>query len=91
MPPSEFWDQSFVSFAWIMHGARQRMLAQRDAAVAAAWHGERFARTERLRPLGEYLDELGGRPRLKMKPNEVLARLRAMAERGAAIKISKVD
>jgi len=91
LPPSEFWDQSYPSFAWIMHGANQRMRAQRDLALAQAWHGERFARTERLKPLSDYLDEMGGRPRRKMKPAEIIARFRQMAEGGAAIRITKVE
>lgn len=57
-----------------------------DREVAGAWYGAAFARTDRLRPLEEYLP----RPKAPVKPQteaEVMANVRAwlqMHEAGRA-------
>lgn len=71
----------------MLQGAAERERRQLEHDVTIAWNVERFSRTKRLKPLGQYLAEL--RPKKPQTSDDVLAMFQSMAKSGVPIAIKR--
>lgn len=85
--PDTFWAQTPGTFQIVMEGVRKRLQRERDDRIALAWETAAFTRTERLKPLKQYL---GNGPAKRQAPSEMLAALRAFQAAGANMTIRRV-
>lgn len=85
---ARFWDQTPALFQAVMSGAERRERRQFELMTFAAWQGERFARTGKLKPLDHYLSEM--RRKNAQTPAEMLKVLKALGT-GTGMEITRFE
>lgn len=86
--PDQFWKQTPRTFIAITEGMVRAAKRDIDRTIAGAWHGEAFARTKRLKKLGNYV---GDGPAREGSSAEALSMFRAFKKQGLPIKIKRLN
>jgi hypothetical protein len=75
----------------VMKGCANAATREFETAITTAWHGEAFARTQKLKGLSEYLPRDVKAEKPAVRPEVILDAMLTMQAHGVPMQVRKID